>query len=466
MMKSLFFLLILVFGIRAQSEKWYFAWRDQTPIAFTASGETRVLGEFDAEYARGFRLSDASALVGLYTGYDIHALAYLTPDGFTLLRGAVDLELLGSQDFEMLAYEHPYVVIMPNDCHFQWCQYSRPLWVANVNAGTVEMIALHVYGYTRQSLGLSGHLLRYARRKQATDTHWTVWERDLETGEERAFYDFISPMGREFPWPIALNADSSGEFWLHQEPAAFSGGEEFWRRLIRSDGSIEILDHIPAGEIPQYTWTLADDWLLRQRIECTRACQLEARPVSGGEWQSFSISDNGYFEFIQPLGEGRALALQVNAITWILRASGPPLPLGRAHEISPDFKWLLTVHDPSDLPSTYRVWDVQNERVALEGVVKEGIRAAYYDGGFLIEQFSLGMGQTILTAARQEDPLPILLYRYLDGKTFGLQYSNYFDVLPDGSLLESRYEDGIYRLDLEGGAETLLVPEAQVVNLR
>ncbi len=468
-MKFLLLLLTFLLGIQTPTEKWYFAWRDQTVIAFTASGETRPLASFDLEFARGYRLSATSALVTLYTDHEAQGLAIVTPDGVTSLRGEIDLEWIDRQGFDVLAYEHPYVVVTPNNCGFQWCRFGRPVWLVNIDALTIEVIADHVFVDSPQPLGLSGHLLRYARREYQDSFPWTLWERDLRTGQERSFYQFSSPI-EDFAWPISLRTDNTGEFWYHSEPTVITAGEhpEFWRRLIRSDGSIEILDHIPEGEIPKYVWTLAGENILQQAIGCTRACRLDIRAASGGEWQTFTLSDNAYFEFVYPLSDGRVLARQYSGVIWILRESGAPLRMGVAHTLSPDFRWLLTAHDLSDLPTTYRVWDVQNERVVLEGIVTGGIDITYYEGGFLIDQYSLGMGQVIRTAARQgdEDPPPLLLYSHADGKTFEPPQSHYFDVLSDGSLLESRYQDGIYRVDLESGAETQILAAANVINLR
>jgi hypothetical protein len=149
-------------------------------------------------------------------------------------------------------------------------------------------------------------------------------------------------------------------------------------------------------------------------------------------------------------------------VYWLLHASGEYARLGMTIygpelALSPDGQWLFTLED-RETPTTFRLWNLQREEVVLEAPLEEGYSLDYLEHGVFIHEFTLGMGDNAGFAKRAQDSFGVTLYRYRDGAVFSLSSdAYYFDVLADGTILESYSQDGIYRLNLEADEERLLL---------
>jgi hypothetical protein len=466
---ALVFLLVVVIPVNGSQydEKWYFGHNSDGVIAFTADGEMRLILETigSVEFIGRYRLGTSEALVTVTRDHRAEGLSYFTSEMAVPLEGDVDLTLLEAQGMDILAYQHPYIVIKPKGCRF-YCEWSQSVWLANLDTGHLEEIAPYVFIGEPQPLGMDSRYLRYAARSAPDVLRWELFERDLTTGEVRQFYRFSNS------YPSTLRANPTGEYWFYHYPTIITAGErpESFSFLICADGSVETLEHMPEGIWSEIGWDMVGDAVMQWTQPCDTDCWLELRPVAGGTAQRFALPEPEYAEVVWHIDDDRILVEQ-DEVFWLLNASGANLRLGMNKEgfgsvLSPDGQWLFTVDDNEALPSTFSLWNLHREQIVLVGFIEEGFSLDLLERGVFIHEFTLGMGDTIGFAKRAQDSLGVTLYRYSDDAVFTLPSdAYYFDVLADGDILLSRYREGIYRLNPDADEERLLLDGVEALQL-
>lgn len=432
----------------ASLETWYFGWDNESGqlVAYTPTGTVNPLLTIDLDVQpQGWRLAPDRALALLAVG-GIPNLYILTPQGAQPMTAADDAAAFLTFSLRVAARQDPYLVLMAETGAF-----GVGLLV-DQTVNTLSLLSGEVYTtLDNWRFSADGALLRYLSRESRDSNDWTLWERTLATGTERALYTFASP----YP---TIQADRTGDHWVYRDLRPDS--RVLVHTVIFADGAAQALAEEAVGD-PITTFTafqfFGDD-LLVYTAPCSAACQIERRPLAGGTPQTFALSaiKSPAITPLAQVNETRLLVLIEDEL-WLLDSAAAGTRLGTysavtfatpSHNlVSPDSQWLLAL----DTPTTYRLWYLPTSVIALEGEVNQAALAQFASSGVLISQFT---------------PRSTVFYRFADGQRFDLPHNSndfYAEALPDGTLLYVQADEnapqsaGVYLYSPDSGTTTLLV---------
>lgn len=457
MFRNVFIIIALVVtltgtGVSAQEdvEEWRFAFMRGSIAAYNLKGEMNVVLEVD-EIISGARLGPQAALVEVVVD-DTTAIYKLTPDSAEPL----------VFDFDLEALEHPLetlTLVSPDGTHaVLFSSYSlAPAALVNLETNTGELLTdliLHPQNCCRFSA--DGAFLRYPSGKISEDEVWTLWERDLATGEERAIHEYTRA--------VPLTPDRYGEYWLYS--AGLNADTQTWSyTLVQADGTTETIDEFPATQEYAIYWTIMSDVMVAYNAACGEDCTVEVHPLPEGEPVTYSMPSTE--EHLVPLYRSDAglLTWHQMAELWFLPAGDSEAeligfsPMGLRYEIGN--RWVVVADAPDS--TKFKVWDNLNQTFVMEDEsAGDRMFSSLYENeaGFLLVDLSAAGA-------------PTYLYREGAGEVIKLPDGRYFELLADGSVLgwgevetEGELASGIYRYDPDTGESTLLVEEMAPLLLR
>lgn len=432
-------------------EQWYFGVSVEEEVgalsAFNLHGDQRVLIDGGVNVGFSVRLGPQLALAVLEVDGE-RGIYRLTPDEATPLIPTFEMdEALIPVIY--LAYHHPYLVGTPSG------GAESPFLLFDLESNTIDRLSGLGWSYAgvEPKFSADGRVLRYltwdpTEYDSYFDALWTLWERDLETGQERALHQLADVF-------IGAHSDRYGERWLHSQKDSETDIRTY--TFYYADGSSEVLAEIhEEDDQPTTKYLLYDDRLLEYATPCELNCQMVFTPLEGGEPVILNLPVITYDSFL-PFSwvDAEHLAIRLDEEVWLLGSDDTFTLLGftttsifGGFRFSPDGRFVV-VADARNHPEHYRVWDLHTQSVVVEEEIQPMIAVGFREGGTLVINTPPARHNTAL-------------YRYRDGITFQLPNSDqgsYVAVSPGGNVLYHQQEAteerpaGIYLYDPE--AETL-----------
>lgn len=442
-------LLTVASPATAQSnEQWFFAWDNESGalVGYTVTGNIVPLLTIDPDFpSQAWRIAPDQALALVSTGGGV-GLYRLTPSGATAIAPQLGTETILSQISYLAAYRDPYAVLIASDG-----AYSTGLLV-NLTAGTIEPLTGESYALLNTwKFSADGTTLRYISRPDREATTWSIWERELASGNELGIYTFESP----FP---AIQTTPDGEQWLLSELA--EGPRRQVYTAINADGSTRVVDEIALDDPsqPLAVYSLLGNSQLSFAAPCSTDCTYTQLDLAGNPIATYAVA-NIPSAAVLPLGGIDAAHVLVLAdnIFWRLDAAQAGQNVGRYDALqllslssalqSPDGRWLVS----SDGVGGIQLWDLVSGQAVFQRAAMGGVTVRYSEAGIII--------------SAAVAPQSAVLYRYADSQLVELPASPngfFMEALNDGTLLYTQGAEGegrpagIFRYNPADGAYILV----------
>jgi hypothetical protein len=429
-------------------EKWYFAtlWVGKGPlVAFTVDGDATILIEEEIDSGRvdSWRFDQQSGLALLYVNGK-EGLYHLTAQEAILLQLPPQIDDAdGLSHFIPIANSGPYVVIATDPT-----SPAAPAMLINLETNNINLLNGNVSKFRpAPAFSEDGKYLRYIswdpeEYEDYRDAPWTIWERDLISGEEQAAHNVTDAFG-------SIAADHYGENWLYR--INDHDAELITYTVYHPDGSSEVFAEIETVDNRiAVVYNIYKNHMFSFDPQCETDCQVTFSPLNGGDSRIITVPDLEYpFRPLSWFGDSHLIAL-VDRELWFLGEDGTseligfwsPRQLFSEEIVSPDGRFVLALFSPDNDSDKFLVWDSQTQSVVVEGEMQVGALITYFDHGFLA------------TNGRMEN---FAYYNYADEKLIWLPEvqagGRYVDVLPDGRLLylqlrtSQQREVGVYVYD-------------------
>jgi hypothetical protein len=297
-----------------------------------------------------------------------------------------------------------------------------------------------------------GTRLRYLSRQDRDSQEWSIWERDLASGDERGIHAFASP----FP---VIQASGTGDQWLYRTLQ----DNQMIYTVVLSDGSSQVLAQVPVNNPadPMTVYQLYRDNLLIYTAPCLNACTIESRPLAGGSAVVFNLSSIPAPQ-VEPLAIGVVFIqdsfwrLDAAGVLFLGRYQGGTFTQSPAELVSPDGTWVTATDDAGNI----QVRSVQTGNAGLSIPAAPRVRVRYGTNGILLTS---------------EEPTRTHLYRFSDGLTAELPHNGgdfYTEVLPDGTIFyvltapSGERPAGIYRYNPADSAFILVAQDLFPLELK
>lgn len=264
-----------------------------------------------------------------------------------------------------------------------------------------------------------------------TDWHLSIINRDLQTGEETAFYETTSG---------SLSSDRGGEIWLDRAR----------NLLVAADGrplsAAQDLDPSCTGTL------LAESWLIDYEYSCRQDCVLHATPLSdqGAELvYTLPAKDTNLLRFglVEVVAPGNQLLVADEGHIWLLSPDGEArLLMGRStfladSLLSPDGRYLVSMGNQAS-PTTYGIYDLwQGSRLASIDAMdaNSSLSIRYFPIGFFLDGRGADYGRAWAFLPRTTGLMPL---------EFAEPYGNCTSILNDETLLCLVWDDSLQYGDL------------------
>jgi hypothetical protein len=422
-----------------QTAAWYYGWKFETGelFAYDLAGNTVPLLTIDVDIQpRGWRLDGERALAVLSVG-GVTGLYILSSTGAQQVVPTLGAEAILPEVTRLAARSDPYVILVAESG-----AYGIGLLV-NLARNLMEPLNGETYTpLDNWRFSADGTRLRYLSRQDRDSQDWSIWERDLASGDERGIHSFASP----FP---VIQASGTGDQWVYRSLQ----GNQMIYTVVLSDGSSQILAQVPVinPADPMTVYQLYRDNLLVYTAPCAEACSIEARPLAGGSAAVFALSaipapqleplttlPDGLVVFIQDtfwrLNTAQVVSLGIYSAAVFTQ---PPAEL-----VSPDGAWLAALTPDGNV----HIVSTATGTAALSVPAGNRMQVHYDTHGVLVTS---------------EDPRRTTLYRLSDGLTAELPHTGgdfYTEILPDGTVFYvltapvGERPAGIYRYNPTDGA--------------
>lgn len=439
-------LLLFSFAPAAQPvETWYFGLVDSDLIAFTPAGERQTIAPDFGEIQIGWRFDAQTALFISKDRNGTDRLYRAAPEGVT------EIPVPGDPDLSNLrllpAYAGDYVMLSV----FTPGYFPAMGVLVNVPAASAEVLTGRVGRIAR----FDGELLRYA--SVSDDNRWTLLERSLTSGEERAIHSFTA----ENNTPPFFSADSLGSRWIY----IMRVERQLVSTLVSADGTTEVLDsgtqELPLG------WVLVGDTLMGYSPACQSHCPVTFQQA--GETAEMMLQDGTVALTVLGRPSIDTLVVSTNGgdQLLLLEPDAAPRLLGQFVAVSmlispeaivsPDDQYLFSAVEDAGITQFFVTALASLTPVyAAEDAV--AVQVQWFRRGFVASTY----GRDVTASAYLYDSQQSLELPNRDAGT-------YFDILPDDTLLYGLNEGnaavgaaGIYRYDPAQGSFTLLVEGARV----
>ncbi len=436
----------------ADGPTWRFAYNPGSLIAFSLDGTVKVLREAVNNIGNPcFQVGPQNALFRWDDGSDKSWLR-LTPDAAYSLMIPADLVKFSDEIWEMVAYSDPYAILLVPTDPTSMIPAGVGLLV-NVETGTTERLvgeARRDSWETITRFSADGRYLRYASQEVSATGMWTLWERTLASGEERAIYTWDKRPD--------LQPDRYGERWLPRSDLQSETGIELYS-LLSLDGTSSVIAELPQDE-GMTVRMLGNAWIKYPRSTCEPDCPFQVYLLAGGDPITFVAPEYDKGPGIKPLAwvDESHLLVQLLDEIWFLSSDGSSELIGyltptMTDPLSPDGRWMLVTNDREDTEH-YRIWDNQTQGYVLEGEHDQDFGVFYSREGFVVVENALDWSQ-------------IVVYSFADGVVFrpsfdggGLTTAEVFpsnEVLYRPSKDDENLPSGLYRYHLETDTYDLLV---------
>jgi hypothetical protein len=441
---------------------WYFA-GDRTTgelTVFTYAGDgavtvqqTVTLDE-TVSWLDGWRLTRDMALIrGFGADQNQLHLLVVTPDGASPVM--LPPEPISFAFGSFAAYRHPYYVI-----HANLGRYDVDAVLLNVETLTAEILPGKQTYRMPPRIAADGTTLRYFAHNADRDI-WTLYERELATGETRT----VGSLPGDADAIVAI-PDRYGDRWIHRIPeAGAQGGYD----ALNIDGTVTELLRFPADD--PLALDVLGDHIATWGTNCAANCLLELSPLAGGDSRLYPLPSvtlnavlllpNGLI-VIRDTGDNSA---------WLLTEDVEPLALGFFNgvigtferHIAPNARLLMTsMADAAE--GLQRVWDLERRTLLVE------------ESYISLAPFHIRMAETALIMQFQvEGGFDVIAVRYSDASVLRWFHAsettgiNYNTLLPDGAAIFRRFGDAdgaaTVHYDPATGTETVLFDRAAPLNM-
>ena len=439
------------------AERWfYYANVNDGITAYNLAGENRVLIESGAGRFRPLFELDGQRWLATIEMDGVSGLFILTPDGPVQLNAPMDINFFSGP---VVARSGSHLVILESPTFGR-----RPAALIDLDAQAVEpltgLIWYTGYDFT-PTFSADGNLLRYFSAASMDETEWTLWERDLSTGDERALHTitYDSQGG-----PLLI-PDEFGERWLLRE--IDRENDRFVHTLLFSDGSTEVISDTPRDEV--HFLHLVENYVVDYDFLCEADCTLVIWSLDGGDPVNYPLPDRLLQQTLGVLRHDEvdgSIFVVAGDEYWHLDPDGTSQFLGYRNVIQTqafpkphlgiqgvDRQWVVTA-DSEDEATVMRIWDVDGPELLLEADIEDvpfsSVR--YQETGMLID--INGRIPNFIHMALQYDDGSITTLPTIRG--------NYAQLLPDGTV--TRFESpaetdvpGIYLYDPATEERSLLL---------
>ena len=289
-------ILFIVFGLSGSltaqepAEQWQFGWENESGLfaAYNPAGTVNPLLTIDPDFPpKGWRLTADRALAVLSV-QGITGLYLLMPDTIQQILPTQDAAALLAQATTLAGWQEPYAVLVAEDGAF-----GTGLLINFAENRVVPLSGEVLTPIDNWRFSADGQFLRYLSRVDRDSLDWSLWERSLATGEERALHTLTSA----FP---TIHADRTGERWIYRTLQTES--RSLIHTVVFADGTSQILaQEAVADPITTFTgYQLHLDGLLVFNAPCSVDCRIEQRPLAGGSPKNYALS-NIISPQVQPL---------------------------------------------------------------------------------------------------------------------------------------------------------------------
>ncbi|NDJ77017.1 MAG: hypothetical protein GYB65_12245, partial [Chloroflexi bacterium] len=336
--------------------------------------------------------------------------------------------------------------------------------LVNLDARTVDALAgtndLYYGWESNVRFSEDGRYLRYASE---TEDEWTLWERDLQTGQERAVY-------ADYPG----TGDRYGENWLSFRRVEV--GDDYVTRYVQVtlDGNETILASITDDDAVKTTIRMEPDGLISYDRNCLSdpgnemGCTLEYTPFDGSDPLVYmlpgDVAARDSSPRLFPLLYDTHLLIELHIREdessrryteyWLLESDGAALFLGYNGRVLADGRIVMAserIAEEDDETWPYRIWDTDAMAytAAVVGTPDYGAPGLevveFYNGIVFIEDLSDWRSS---------------VYRFADQSAFSLPLGWYpvFHLLPDGTTFVLD-RNGLYHYDPATDTITPLLDE-------
>lgn len=437
--------------------------------AFTPASDTNWLTRIqgDARPRQGWRVSPQRGFVFFEPTDGETQLYRLSPDSAELAMFELPEGLEGVYPFTFNEAVTVLLTIQPRG--LDAIIASTMLVLDNETLATRLVLNLH---YQSAALSADGTKLRYARIEvQGDDVEFTsvLTELDLATGEQHDVFTFP-------PNTIVARPGEYGEYFL------FLTSDRTTRQNVASvvdlEGSVQVISqYTPDSSVIQIPAMIegTNEYILYDP-RCEENCPLTAGTYDNDETYSFiaPVIDGTISPMhliVNGLRDAELLLISGESLS-LLKSDGSRIDLGKwvaqygatfDSILSPDGRYLLAyVTDENTSDFSYRVWDLEEERVVMESDEPDNF-------GIIIVNFTQPERGLLLSERGQRFRV------YRDGSVIDLPVVDggfYYELLPDGSVLfvqnspDDELARGTYLYDLVSGEFTLLIPDAGAINMR
>ena len=428
-------------------ETWYFGQVRGDLVAYTAAGTQQPVAPDFGELRAGWRFDEHTALFLSTDSADVTHLYRATQDE------ATEIAVPGDPDLTNLRV----VLDRSGDYALLWVrtpgQFPSMGILVNVPAGTAEVLTDRVAREAR----FDGSVLRYISVDE--EFNWSLIERDLSSGEERAIHSF-STEANVLPF---ISANVNGSRWVY----AMGVNRVFVSTLVNADGTTEVLE---GGTPEQATaWMLFDEALLSYPILCQTDCLLTMH--EGETRTEFTLPEGSpnIAVLAHPTPESLVIAREGNALLKLAVGAEPfslgeynpvSMLIGSDNLLSPDKRYLFSVieSENSVQETRFLVTNLVSGNNVFAGAGATATQVQWFERGFVVTLYGR---DTTATAYYYEGQASLDLPNRDAG--------TYFDILPDGTLLYALNRDepaigaaGIYRYTPADESYTLLVESARI----
>jgi hypothetical protein len=445
-------------------EKWYFAtlWIGHGPlVAFTVDGDAAILIEEEIDSGRvdSWRYDQQSGLALISINGE-EGLYHLTPQEAILLQRPPQIDDAdGVSHFIRIANSGPYVVIATDPT-----SPAAPAMLINLETNNINLLNGNVSKFwPAPAFSEDGKYLRYIswnpeEYENYRDAPWTIWERDLISGEEQAAHNVTDAYG-------SIAAGHYGENWLYR--INDHDAELITYTVYHPDGSSEVFAEIETVDNrPAVVYNIYKNHMFAFDPQCETDCQVTFSPLNGGDSLTVTVPEFEYPFRPQSLVEDSHLIALVNRGLWFLGKDGTSELIGfwvlnqvfSEEIISPDGRFVLAINSPDNDANKFLVWDSQTQSLVVEGEMQVGALITYFDHGFLASNG--GMRN-------------FAYYNYADDTLLWLPEveagGRYVDVLPDGRLLYLQHgtseqrEIGVYVYDPNTDTYTFISEHSNLI---
>lgn len=442
-------------AIQAQDAEpiWYFAQRESTLIAFTADGQQNEIMSSFGDVQAGWRWDAETVLLLTADTSGVHHLYRITSEK------AAEIRLPIPEDADM-----DDIQLMPVDWFGNYVlfraatsPYTPSLgFLVNVSSTSAERLT----GLIAQESRIDDNgTLRYISYEH--DGIWSLLERQLGNDEERSLYTLTREQG--FPPFFTVNHSADAWTMMYRED-----NNSIVNRLIRADGTTEDLE-ISSNNNPTL-WRFFDDLLVGNPPWCEEDCHIIVR--DGEQDTEFTLprADTSFTVLARPneetllvLGAGNEVVLlnqseKSKSVGTYVNAVQLNLP---NDIVSPTQDYVFTASYPGDESSEQEIYvtNLNSLEQVFQSEVSTNAHIFWLERGFIASVFDSDTTKTLyLNSTENSIELPYA------------SRGNYFELLPDNSLLYSLIRGepavgapGIYRYDPISETFILLVENARAL---